>query len=420
MGSMKRHSEKTWMGVRWILAVMALVAFPLTGCGQKQEPAAAAETDLSQPGDLFSQPVRSAGQEPADDEAIASVNGENITWGEVRREVDRAIKVAEQRQVPPEQIAQMRGQITRQAAEALVVKRLLLREADAQKVELTDKEIEEARAEFEGRFPTGMTLEEALAKQGISKDEFNEEFVKELRINKLVEAQTAKALEPTDEEVAKFYEDHKDRMDMPETVTASHILIAVAPDATEDAKKAAQAKAEEVRAKLVEGGDFAALAKEYSDCPSKARGGQLPRFGRGDMVKPFEEAAFAQKVDEIGPVVETQFGYHIIKVGEHAQPHVMTLEEVREDLVRGMKAQKRQLAVREYIDGIKGKADIQFLGAANLPPPMGMPMMAPPPAAMEEAPAPDAETAAPEATPAEPAAEPAAEPESATTTTPAE
>ncbi|HRZ13732.1 MAG TPA: peptidylprolyl isomerase [Kiritimatiellia bacterium] len=406
---MKRHSEKTWHWARWILAATALVAFPLTGCGQKEEPAAQADADLSQPGDLFSQPIRSVAPERADEEAIATVNGESITWGEVRREVDRALKVAEQRQVPPEQIAQMRGQVTRQAAEALVVKRLLLGEADQQKVELTEQEIEEARAEFTGRFPAGMTLEDALAKQGISKEEFDTEFVKELRINKLVEAQTAKIVEPTEEEVAKFYEDHKDRMDMPETVTASHILIAVAPDATEDAKKAAKAKADEVRAKLVEGGDFAALAKEYSDCPSKARGGALPRFGRGDMVKPFEDAAFAQKVDEVGPVVETQFGYHIIKVGEHAEPHVMTLEEVREDLVRGMKAQKRQLAVREYIDGIKGKAEIKFLGAASLPAPMGMPMMAPPPAATEAAPAPDAEPAASEAAPVEPEAEPAAD-----------
>ncbi|MBP7829724.1 MAG: peptidylprolyl isomerase [Kiritimatiellae bacterium] len=399
---MKKHSDTAWRTARWILTAAVLVAFPLTGCGQKEEPAADAEVDLSQPGDLFSQPVRSAAPEPADDEAIASIDGDQLTWGEVRAEVDRAMKIAAQRQVPPEQLAQMRGQITRQAAEALIVKRLLLREADRQKVELTPEEIDKARAEFTGRFPPGMTLEDALDKQGISKAEFDKEFATELRINKLVESEVEKQIaEPTDEEVAKFYEDHKDRMDMPETVAASHILIAVEPDATEEQKKAAQAKAEELRAKLIEGADFAALATEHSDCPSKARGGELPPFRRGDMVKPFEDAAFAQKVDEIGPVVETRFGYHVIKVTKHDEAHAMTLDEVRPDLVRGMKAQKRQLAVREYIDGIKAKADIQFLGAASMPPPMSMPMMRPP---VEE-------TAEPETAPAEPeaAAEPAPE-----------
>lgn len=400
---MKKHSDAAWRTARWILAAVVIVAFPLTGCGQKEEPAAGAEADLSQPGDLFTQPVRSAVPEPADDEAIASVDGVNITWGEVRAEVDRAMKIAEQRQVPPEQVAQMRGQITRQATEALIVKRLLLLEADRQKLELTAEEIEKARGEFTGRFPPGMTLEDALAKQGISKDEFEKEFATELRINKLVEAEVEKQMaEPTDEDVAKFYEDHKDRMDMPETVAASHILIAVEPDATEEQKKAAQAKAEELRAKLLEGADFAALATEHSDCPSKARGGELPPFRRGDMVKPFEDAAFAQKVDEIGPVVETRFGYHVIKVTKHDEAHAMTLDEVRPDLVRGMKAQKRQMAVREYIEGIKAKADIKFLGAASMPPPMAMPMMQPPPAAAPEMPKPEA--TAPEAAPAEPEA----------------
>lgn len=77
---------------------------------------------------------------------------------------------------------------------------------------------------------------------------------------------------------------------------------------------AAKAKAEELRARLIKGEDFAKLAQENSDCPSGQRGGDLPPFSKGDMVKPFEDAAFSQKIGEIGPVVKTDFGYHIIKV----------------------------------------------------------------------------------------------------------
>jgi peptidyl-prolyl cis-trans isomerase C len=406
---MKWTSEWAWKTARLAFVAAAIIAVPLTGCGQKEKPAADQETDLSQPGDLFSQPVRNAAPEPADDEAIATVDGENITWGDVRREVDRAMKIAEQRQIPPEQMAQMRGQITRQAAETLIIKRLLLHEADRTKVALTDEEIETARNQFVSRLPPGMTLDEALAKQNITKDEFNDEFATELRINKLVESQAGDIAEPTEEEIAKFYEEHRDRMNVPETVTARHILITVPPEATDEAKQAAKAKAEEVRAKLVQGADFAALALEYSDCPSKTRGGLLPRFGRGDMVKPFEDAAFSQKKDEIGPVVETQFGFHVIQVSEHSEAHEMTLDEVRADLVRGMQAQKRQLAIRDYIEGLKTKADVKFMGAASLPAPMPMPMMKPP-APVEEVPSAEVEVPpAPEAAAVEPAV---AEPES--------
>ncbi|MBU1692937.1 MAG: peptidylprolyl isomerase [Verrucomicrobia bacterium] len=392
---MKLYREWTWKTARLAFVAAVIIAVPLTGCGQKEKPVADQEMDLSQPGDLFSQPVRSGEPEPDNSAAIATVDGEDITWGDVRREVDRAMKIAEQRQVPPEQMAQMRGQLTRQAAETLIIKRLLLREADRTNVVLTDEEIETARTQFMSRLPPGMTLDEALAKQNITKDEFDNEFATEVRINKLVESQAGDITEPTDEEVAKFYEENRDRMNVPETVTARHILIAVPPEATDEAKQAAKTKAEEVHAKLVEGADFAALAAEYSDCPSKARGGLLPRFGRGDMVKPFEDAAFSQKKDDIGPVVETPFGFHVIQVSEHSEAHEMTLDEVRADLVRGMKAQKRQLAIRDYVEGLKAKADIKFPGASSLPAPRPMPTPRPakpieaqtPPAAPEAAPA---------------------------------
>jgi len=95
---------------------------------------------------------------------------------------------------------------------------------------------------------------------------------------------------------------------MSDQITASHILVATAYLSADDALKAIT----EIKTKLDEGADFAALAADHSDCPSGARGGDLGSFGKGQMVPEFETAAFDLDVDELSDVVETSFGYHLI------------------------------------------------------------------------------------------------------------
>lgn len=97
-------------------------------------------------------------------------------------------------------------------------------------------------------------------------------------------------------------------------VHARHILISIPPNASESVRMQKLQQIERVRAALIEGAGFEATAKQHSDCPSKQRGGDLGVFSRGQMVKPFEKAAFTQQVGEIGPIVKTRFGYHIVQV----------------------------------------------------------------------------------------------------------
>jgi len=99
---------------------------------------------------------------------------------------------------------------------------------------------------------------------------------------------------------------------------------------------------------------------ENSDCPSKQKGGDLGKFGRGQMVKPFEDAAFGQEVNAIGPIVETQFGYHIIQVTSHKQAGPVP----REDVVNAIKGRKQQKLLIEFVEELKGKAKIKDGNAA--------------------------------------------------------
>jgi peptidyl-prolyl cis-trans isomerase C len=135
----------------------------------------------------------------------------------------------------------------------------------------------------------------------------------------------------TDEDIEQFYKINKEKFFVPEQVKARHILVKVSPDATGDEKKKAVEKAEGVLERAGQGDDFAKLAEEYSDDPgSRQRGGALGFFGKGRMVKSFEDAAFSLKPGQISGIVETRFGFHIIKVEDHKEAHTRPLEEVRD------------------------------------------------------------------------------------------
>jgi len=103
---------------------------------------------------------------------------------------------------------------------------------------------------------------------------------------------------------------------MADSVQASHILLMYAGSARSTAsrsKDAARDEAARLHAEIAAGGDFAALAREHSDCPSAGSGGDLGRFGRGQMVGAFEDAAFGLAVGDTSEVIETDFGYHIVR-----------------------------------------------------------------------------------------------------------
>lgn len=170
----------------------------------------------------------------------------------------------------------------------------------------------------------------------------------------------------SDEELKKQYDAKKDEY---ETVSAKHILIAPKGSPAAQAgkpeltKEQAKAKAEELRTQIVGGASFEEVAKKESDdVGSGARGGDLGQFGRGQMVKEFEDAAFSGKVGEVTPVIETQFGYHIIKVEAR---QLTPFEEVKPALER----QERQKRLQAAIEKMKEDAKPTFNEAYFAPAP---------------------------------------------------
>lgn len=140
-------------------------------------------------------------------------------------------------------------------------------------------------------------------------------------------------VEITEKEIESYYEYNAKMYSQPKQVKAKHILLKVEQGDTEEVKNKVKKRAEKVLEKARKGEDFAALAKEYSEGPSKSQGGDLGYFKTGQMEPPFEEAAFALKKGEISDLVQTRFGYHIILVEDIKAAGMTPLEQVREDIL---------------------------------------------------------------------------------------
>jgi peptidyl-prolyl cis-trans isomerase D len=158
----------------------------------------------------------------------------------------------------------------------------------------------------------------------------------------------------TPQDVQRYYEDNKAQYATPEKVQASHILIKVAPDGSNDAE--AKKKAEDILAKLKGGADFADMAKKFSEDPTNApKGGDLGSFERPAMVKEFSDAAFALEPGQLSGLVKTQFGYHIIKGGPKQAASTSTVDQVRPQIEDAIKYERAAAEAQRIADGLVGK-----------------------------------------------------------------
>ncbi len=211
-----------------------------------------------------------------------------------------------------------------------------------------------------------VTEADAKAYYDANQARFTHPEQRQLRYLLVDDARLRRTLSVPDAQISSYYTSHQQEFAAPEEVRVRHILI---QPKTKDATgwDAALAKAKEVRAKALKG-DFAALAKEYSEDPgSKDKGGELDWFPRGRMVKEFENAAFGLKPGEISEPVKSQFGYHIIQAEERRPPSVRPLAEVRdvirEKLLEGLadaEGNRRATALRDKIDAAKLTTDDQW------------------------------------------------------------
>ena len=281
---------------------------------------------------------------PSNDIA-AMVNGGSITVQDINEQYGRV----------PEEYKQFitKEMLLNQSINEL----LLLQEAEKQGISITKEELSKV-------------IDDAIAQSGLSKDDFDKtleeqnltmEFVEDyyknqIVINNLLNKTVLSKIIISSSEIEEYYNNNKNEFITPEQVRVRHILV----NSSEEA--------ESILKELKDGADFIELAKEKSTCPSASEGGDLGYFANGQMVKEFEDAAFALEVGELSPVVETQFGYHIIKLLDKKPETAIKLEDAMQDIEEKLKQEKQNAAFADYLDMLREKADIKIFKEEEISP----------------------------------------------------
>lgn len=232
----------------------------------------------------------------------------------------------------------------------------------------TEEEVNKSIEEFNTSIKDNDAYKKQLKELGIDDNFLKYQFERNLASDNYKE-KFNKDNSVTNDEMKKYYDENKDDFYI-DQVEASHILIKTIDDEDKklsDEKKAeAKKKAEEVLAKAKAGENFSELAKEYSqDTVSAKNGGDLGFFKKGEMVKPFEEAAFSMKVGEISDLVESDFGYHIIKVTDK-EDRQKTFDEEKETIRKTLQDEKCDAQVEKLKEEAKVEKNEEILEKVNI------------------------------------------------------
>lgn len=283
----------------------------------------------------------------------ASVNGVEISGEAVGFELDRLVRFYMSHGMTMEEVKQNLPKLEEKALEQAIGAKLLLDRAMELDIPVTDADIQQEIDNVTAQVGGEENFKKALEAQNITLETFKKELEKGAKVNKLVNQACSSVPEPTEAEIALFFEAHKDEFKVPHEVLCQHILV-------KGAEKESYEKIAAIRERIVAGGDFAKEAEAHSDCPSGKQGGSLGWFGRGMMVPEFDKAAFEMKKGDVSEIVQTQFGYHIIYKADERGGTEQTIVEVHDQIKDLLRHEARGRAMDVFVAELREKAKIEY------------------------------------------------------------
>jgi len=393
---MKTVAEHTNPGCVVLIGCLSILfVIGVVGCSKQtpptpeaNEPAPTTAVELPTPPEVATPAQEIAPiAAPAPDAAVVTINGEKITEQRLGAAVDLQVRRSgpQLSNLPAAFIDRFKQQIRQRVLDGLVAETLLDQQIKAANIMVTDEQVLAAIEEQGAKRTPPVTADKFKAMveaQGGDFADVTNQYKASMARQQFMETQWAGKIDVNDAAVQAYYDENPKEFETPEQAQASHILIKPVADANDpnEAKATAKAKAEQLLAQLKDGADFAELAQANSDCPSAAKGGDLGLFGRSQMVKPFEEAAFGLQPGEMSDLVETKFGYHIIKVTDRKEARTRPFEEAKAEIFAKLTKQKKGQFAEEYLKSLKEKATIVYAPGAE---PAAPAPMAPAPATSE-------------------------------------
>ena len=286
---------------------------------------------------------------------VATVNGEEIGRAEFEQTVHN-VELRAGRQVP----AGQRDQVLRGVLDDMIAVRLLKQEVQRRHLTATDAELGDAMKELRQQFPSETAFKQALNAQKMTLGQLRDETRTQLLVSKMLQQEVGSQVAVKPADISAFYEKNPDRFQQPEAVRASHVLIAVPQGADAPTKAAARAKAGDVLKQARAGADFGTLARTYSSDASAPRGGDLGFFPKGQMVPAFDAAAFALAPNQISDIVETPFGFHVIKVLEKRAAQNVPFAQAAPQIEQYLRQEQQQTKTRAFVEQLRAKGSVQI------------------------------------------------------------
>ena len=296
----------------------------------------------------------SCGAGKLDEGSVARVNKTDIPQSEFDAEVEAFKKQYEaQGQFLTEADLDM---VKPRLLDSLVVKQLLLDKAASLEIASDSESVQKQMDSFKQQFPSDEEFINSLATNGFTEESLTQELEWQSVLQSLFDLEVADKVASSDEDIRKFYDDNKETYFMtPESVNASHILMMIGDEQSEEA---ALLKIQKVQQEITAGMDFGDAAATYSEGPTKDRKGDLGTIARGQTVPAFEEAAFSQEIGVVGEPVLSQFGYHLILVTGKNEAFATPFEDVKDMIKQQLDEQAIQEGTMAYIEELRESADI--------------------------------------------------------------
>lgn len=302
------------------------------------------------------------------DEIVARVGSREIT----RKELDLAVQGVETqyarngRPIPPDQIPALEHRML----DDIIGRELILREGLTHPPTNVEAKVKEQLVAVETRLGGAEGLSNALRQANITTAEYVNRTRETVIVQETMKALLDREIKVAPEEIKAYYDSNPDQMKQPESVRASHILIRLSPDSTDEIKAAKRSQIEAARTLVKNGEKFADVARKVSeDTGSASNGGDLGFISRGQMVPPqFEMAAFSLKTNELSEVVTTQIGYHLILVTERKPAQTKSFDEVKGDIDKFLRYRKSSEMADQHVKELRTKTKVEvFLKPLDTP-----------------------------------------------------
>lgn len=288
-------------------------------------------------------------------EIVATVNGQQIRKIDLENTI-QGFSLEQYRKTADQLTDVERRELREMALEKLLARELIFQEAMAYGIVAEESAIDAEREKIVANFPSEDEFFATLEKAGIDAMMYHRMLRQDITVNLMTDKKLEELPDPTEEQIQEMFTERSAQMNRKGRVRASHILVKIEEGGKDEALQKINALKEQAATE-----DFATLAKNHSACPSATGGGDLGWFRKGDMVKPFEDAALSQEIGTVGDPVETQFGYHLIKVSEREDDVRLTFDEARPQIINVIKGESGSALIASWVEELKRRAVIEFL-----------------------------------------------------------